>query len=146
MRAIQRIWARPAAVLLCAVTTAVPAWTATPQSLLEFWGPQYETLVLSQSQSLVPPEPFHAANPAERLRYWNQIAIDASGLDHTPGQPSFGEQLGPGRSARAMAIVHIAISDAVLSIPAASGATRTSRALPGTSVDAAIARRPTTRW
>jgi hypothetical protein len=54
------------------------------------------------------------------LHRWNQIAIDASGLDHSPvgsGAPHvFGEQLGPGRSARAMAIVHIAIFDAVNAI------------------------------
>src|SRR5438046_9351836 len=47
----------------------------------------------------------------------NQIAINATGLDHTPVAPGenrvFGEQLGPGRSSRAMAIVHIAIFDAV---------------------------------
>ncbi len=53
----------------------------------------------------------------DRLRYWNQIAIDASGLDHTPVAPGetrvFGEQIGPGRSSRAMAIVHIAMFDAV---------------------------------
>ncbi len=40
-----------------------------------------------------------------RLRYWNSVAIDASGLDHTPVAPGetrvFGEQLGPGaRAAR----------------------------------------------
>jgi hypothetical protein len=48
---------------------------------------------------------------------WNQIAIDASGLDHTPVAAGenrvFGEQLGPGRASRAMAIVHIAIFDVV---------------------------------
>src|SRR5205814_10195371 len=48
---------------------------------------------------------------------WNQIAIDATGLDHTPVAPGenrvFGEQLGPGRASRAMAIVHIAIFDVV---------------------------------
>jgi hypothetical protein len=51
---------------------------------------------------------------------WNAIAIDASGLDHTPvtaGEDRvFGEQLGPGRSSRAMAIVHIAIFDALNAI------------------------------
>src|SRR6266436_7150659 len=51
------------------------------------------------------------------LHRWNRIAIDATGLDHTPVAPGenrvFGEQLGPGRSSRAMAIVHIAIFDAV---------------------------------
>jgi len=53
----------------------------------------------------------------DSIHRWNQIAIDASGLDHTPVGPGetrvFGEQLGPGRSSRAMAIVHIAIFDAV---------------------------------
>ncbi len=58
--------------------------------------------------------------PGERsalgqLRDWNTIAINASGLDHTPVAPGdarvFGEQLGPHRSSRAMAIVHIALFD-----------------------------------
>src|SRR5437868_4352553 len=51
------------------------------------------------------------------IHRWNQIAIDATGLDHTPVAPgelrTFGEQLGPGRASRAMAIVHIAIFDSV---------------------------------
>lgn len=51
------------------------------------------------------------------IHRWNQIAINATGLDHTPPGPGedrvFGEQLGPGRSARAMAIVHIAMFDAI---------------------------------
>jgi hypothetical protein len=59
----------------------------------------------------------HGADSKRWIRYWNQVAIDASGLDHTavaPGeQRVFGEQLGPCRAARAIAIVHIAIFDAV---------------------------------
>src|SRR5256885_7566212 len=54
------------------------------------------------------------------VRRWNQIAIDASGLDHSPtgvgGPHTFGEQLGPARASRAMAIVHIAMFDAVNAI------------------------------
>jgi len=54
------------------------------------------------------------------VRRWNEIAIDASGLDHTPVSVGenrrFGEQLGPGRSSRAMAIVQIAVFDAVNAI------------------------------
>jgi hypothetical protein len=57
---------------------------------------------------------------ADWIRRWNDIALDASGLDHTPVAPGesrvFGEQLGPGRSSRAMAIVHIAIFEAVNAI------------------------------
>ena len=80
----------------------------------------------------------------DRLRYWNEIAINASGLDHTPVAPGenrvFGEQLGPGRSSRAMAIVHIAVFDAVNAI---AGRYRSYTGLPAvrnvTSLDAAIA-------
>ena len=54
------------------------------------------------------------------VHHWNEIAIDASGLDHTPlaaGEARvFGENLGPGRASRAMAIVHIAIFEAVNAI------------------------------
>lgn len=50
------------------------------------------------------------------LMHWNEVAINASGIDHGP--PLFGllatrEQFGPVRAARAMAIVHIAIFEAV---------------------------------
>lgn len=59
----------------------------------------------------------HGSDPAAAIRHWNQVAIDASGLDHTPVAPGesrvFGEQLGPGRSSRAMAIVHLAVFDVV---------------------------------
>jgi len=54
------------------------------------------------------------------VRHWNEIAIDATGLDHTPAAPGenrvFGEHLGPGRSSRAMAIVHVTIFEAVNAI------------------------------
>jgi hypothetical protein len=56
----------------------------------------------------------------DSVRYWNQVAIDASGVDHTPVLPGesrvYGEQLGPGRAARAMAIVHIAMFDSANAI------------------------------
>ena len=54
------------------------------------------------------------------LLRWNQIAIDATGRDHKPVAPGenrvFGHQLGPCRASRAMAIAHIAIYDALVSI------------------------------
>src|SRR6184192_152560 len=57
------------------------------------------------------------AQGLDSLHRWNVIAINASGLDHTPVAPGenrvFGEQLGPGRASRAMAIVHIAMFDAM---------------------------------
>lgn len=86
----------------------------------------------------------HGGNTLRRLVRWNNIAIDASGLDHTPvpdGDPRiFGEQLGPGRSAKAMAIVHIAMFDAINAI---EGGFRSFTGIPrvqdDTSVDSAIA-------
>jgi len=78
------------------------------------------------------------------VRRWNRIAIDASGLDHTPvaeGETrTFGEQLGPGRSSRAMAIVHIAMFEAANAVRRRYHSyVGVSRAPGGTSFDAAVA-------
>jgi len=86
----------------------------------------------------------HPFDTAGWVSDWNEIAIDTSGLDHTPVSPGesrvFGEQLGPGRSSRAMAIVHIAIFDAVNAIDGRyKSYTNLPPAGPGTSVPAAIA-------
>ncbi len=80
------------------------------------------------------------------VRRWNDVAIDTSGIDHTPlaaGETRvFGEQLGPGRSARAMAIVHIAMFDAVNAIVGGyrsyGGLPRAAQAQPA-SMEAAVA-------
>jgi hypothetical protein len=84
----------------------------------------------------------HDSHPApsprrtDAVRRWNRIAVDASGVDHA----EFGEQLGPGRAARAMAIVHIAIFDAVNAIKGGYRSyTQMPRAHPDTSLDAAVA-------
>ena len=78
------------------------------------------------------------------VQHWNEIAIDATGLDHTPVTPGesrvFGEQLGPGRASRAMAIVHLAMFDAVNAIEGEyKSYTGMGPALIGTSMKAAIA-------
>jgi len=61
-------------------------------------------------RSVVPPSFQHFAARGSRhgldtLHRWNVIAINATGLDHTPVAPGenrvFGEQLGPGRASRA---------------------------------------------
>ncbi|MGZ5552470.1 MAG: vanadium-dependent haloperoxidase [Chthoniobacterales bacterium] len=66
------------------------------------------------------PPKIHPNPNTDTLHRWNQIAIDASGVDHTPVAPGenrvFGEQLGPCRAARAMAIVHIAMADSVAAL------------------------------
>ncbi len=80
----------------------------------------------------------------ESLRHWNEVALDATGLDHTPTTPGerrvFGEQLGPGRSSRAMAIVHIAVFDAMNAIIGGYQSYTDPRvAPPATSIEAAVA-------
>ncbi|MCL4501972.1 MAG: phosphatase PAP2 family protein [Deltaproteobacteria bacterium] len=78
------------------------------------------------------------------VRYWNQVAIDTSGIDHTPVAPGetrvFGEQFGPCRASRAMAIVHIAMFDALNAINGGyRGYTNIPRTPAGASAQAAIA-------
>src|SRR6202162_3748601 len=75
-----------------------------------FFGPRFSGVQTTRT-ALAP------KNALDSIHRWNAIAINASGLDHTPLAPgevrTFGEQLGPGRASRAMAIVHIAIFDSV---------------------------------
>ena len=86
----------------------------------------------------------HGAGAAGNLRHWNELAVDASGLDHTPVPPGdsrvFGEQVGPGRSSRAMAIVHVAVFDAMNAVVGGyESYTGLRPAHDDTSVEAAIA-------
>jgi hypothetical protein len=76
------------------------------------------------------------------VRHWNHIAIDGTGLDHEPTDSThtFGEQLGPCRAARAMAIVHIAMFEAVNAIDRHyESYVGLAAAQPDTSMRAAIA-------
>ena len=86
---------------------------ASPDSFRDFYGPRF---LGNQSA----PRGHGPRAGLDSLHRWNQIAIDATGLDHTPvagGETRvFGEQLGPARASRAMAIIHIAIFDAVNAI------------------------------
>jgi len=90
-----------------------------------------------------PPPPVAPSQGLDPLHRWNLIAINASGLDHTPVAPGenrvFGEQLGPGRASRAMAIVHIAMFDALDAVLGGYTSYTGTHAGPGSvSVDAAI--------
>jgi len=89
------------------------------------------------------PAPNDAAIKTAILR-WNMLAVDASGLDHTPVQPgesrTFGHQLGPTRSSRAMAVVHIAMFDAMNAVAGGyKSYTDQPPATAATSAEAAIA-------
>jgi hypothetical protein len=127
--------------VLTAVSVGAAERSQKSEPLQAYPGQQYESLI--QPENGIPLNPHHSANAADRLRYWNQIAVDSSGLDHTPVAPGetriFGHQLGPGRSARAMAIVHIAIADSVASIKGGfKRYTPIPNAPSGASVDTAI--------
>jgi PAP2 superfamily len=110
---------------------------ANAQSFHDAFGPR-----IRPAQNIAAPEP--PKNAVDAIHRWNQIAVDASGLDHSPVAPgelrTFGEQLGPGRSSRAMAIVHIAIFD---SVNAVLGGYQSYTGLPKAknpvSLDAAVA-------
>ncbi|HZI85313.1 MAG TPA: hypothetical protein VFD48_00655 [Pyrinomonadaceae bacterium] len=106
------------------------------------WGDRYKAgtkIQLPERSS-----PGRGRDTMARYRHWNEVAINASGLDHTPvplGDPRiFGEQVGPGRSARAMAIVHIAVFDVINAI---LGGYESFTGIPSvnqdTSIDSAIA-------
>jgi len=83
------------------------------------FGPRFHPDI-RQAPPELKPRPSSGVDQAASLRHWNRIAIDASGLDHTPVTAVetrvFGEQLGPGRSSKAMAIVHLAVFEVVNAI------------------------------
>lgn len=99
--------------------------------------------------------PCKPGNTLDRFAMWNQIALDTTAIDHT-SQPSMRkltdgfesfQQLGPHRSSRAMAIVHITMFDAVNAILRRSSNDRGpevqyyrsySARLPNTPIDASI--------
>jgi vanadium-dependent haloperoxidase-like protein len=111
--------------------------SAQAQTFRDALGPRFHA-----AQNVAGLQPPRAGLDA--VHRWNQIAVDASGLDHTPVAAgelrTFGEQLGPGRSSRAMAIVHIAIFDSVNAI---EGGFRSYTGLPRVkspiSLDASVA-------
>jgi hypothetical protein len=111
-----------------------------PRGHRDALGPRYDAAPGGSHSQI--PRTHHIS--VDSVRRWNEIAINASGLDHTPvaiGESRvFGEQYGPTRSSRAMAIVHIAIFDAVIAIHGGYRSyTRISPAAKDTSMNAAIA-------
>ncbi|HUK82094.1 MAG TPA: hypothetical protein VLZ12_05615, partial [Verrucomicrobiae bacterium] len=108
-----------AAVIAAAATFLLGIAPATfaGQSAVEFrntYGPLFQHPPVPPVWAR--PKPPHGSSTLEHVLYWNKIAVDASGLDHTPPAPGenrvWAEQYGPCRASRAMAIVHIAMFDA----------------------------------
>lgn len=105
--------------------------------------PSYRTQPGTQE---LPPRyaPPAGPNPRARLAYWNEVALRAIAVDHTAAIVGnlvrAAEQFGPTRSSRAMAIVHIAIHDAVNAVLRRyPGYTGQLEAFADSSQDAAIA-------
>ena len=92
---------------VCASLLPFVSFGQAPSSFNDILGVQ------SAPTANAPQPTFRNPRPGSDLRswviHWNEVAINASGLDHTPVAAGenrvFGEQVGPGRSARAMAIV-----------------------------------------
>src|SRR2546425_5092493 len=107
-----------ALVVTCVLLTAGAQAQGFRNGVQDALGPLYRENPYAQRTDRRPSR--HDTTPRGMVRHWNEVAIDASGLDHTPVANGdariFGEQLGPVRSSRAMAIVHIAIFDAVNAI------------------------------
>jgi len=114
------------ALLVLMISIVVPGSTPqTERSFSDYWGPLFGAQPGSRTQPRLSVQVVDAPDaPAPiattTLLRWNGISIDASGLDHTPVAPGenrvFGEQVGPCRAARAIAIVHIAMFEALNSI------------------------------
>ena len=135
-------------ITLIVVTLALSLSTLTwaqvgSRNASDAWGPRYQSAARQQRAQKRYPRG-RGENTLARLRHWNEVAINASGLDHTPvavGESRvFGEQLGPARAGRAIAIVHIAIFEAVNAIKGGyESYAGIAPVRPSTSIDAAIA-------
>ncbi len=82
-------------------------------------------------------------DPTSTVFRWNEIALIAQAIDHTPAAAGenrvFGEQFGPCRSSRALAIVHIAVFDAKNAVAGGYRSYTGIPSAPGASMNAAIA-------
>jgi PAP2 superfamily len=127
---------------VCASFVPFVSFAQAPTTFSDTFG------VTREAVTNAPAPIFRNPPPGSDLRswviHWNEVAINASGVDHTPVAPGearvFGEQVGPGRSARAIAIVHIAMFDALVAANGSySSYTGLSRVTGQVSTKAAVA-------
>ena len=83
---------------LLTLTLSLPAWAGGfSGGVHEALGPRYNATPLGR----VAPRPSlqREDDIRDRIRHWNEVAVNMSGLDHTPVAPGenrvFGEQYGP---------------------------------------------------
>jgi membrane-associated phospholipid phosphatase len=145
MRPRRKLAAGAALLLLGAIdmdaAAANPLNAANSAELQQLLAAQAGKKAVHFSEHSLPSKP---KTTYQRVFAWNEVALDTTAIDNTPVPPggtySYGQQIGPARSARAMAIVHIAMFEAANAVfqkyqsyahvPPASGAV---------SVDCAIA-------
>ena len=105
-----------ALIVIALSAMAIASGARVTGEFTNFWGRRFGATATRRPAALQPAAP-ERGGVTESIRHWNAVAVDASGLDHTPPAEGearvFGEQLGPGRASRAMAVVHIAVFDAV---------------------------------
>ncbi|MCM3902686.1 MAG: vanadium-dependent haloperoxidase [Pyrinomonadaceae bacterium] len=146
LRRSGRVFVPAFAMLALVVTFSALAQEGT-NSFNRVWGDRYQPAPQIEQQRIQPLERTTFSQGGSALRrfvHWNEVANSASALDHAPVPPGdpriFGQQLGPGRQSRAMAIVHVAMFDSVNAI---QGGYRSFTGIPrvhdNTSVDSAIA-------
>lgn len=136
--------------MLCAASLLVAGVAAQAQAssvgvpLSQAFGPPYKPNPNARPEHLRYRTPAAATDTNARVLYWDQMAVDAIMRDHAPITPTsyriYGEQGGPTHSSRAMAIVALAVFDALNAIsgryPSYSGL---PRAAGDSSPDAAVA-------
>lgn len=125
------------AAILCFTALSLNAVTAVAQSLraTDLFGPHYADDATQMRMAQRPKPPL--APTASIVRRWNNITLNANAADHGA---AIVEHPGPLRTARAFAMVHIAIADAVHAIIGGhSSYTRIGQAPRGTSMTAAVA-------
>lgn len=126
------------ALAILTLSLIVPSWAGRfSRSGRDAWGRRYNE---RREAPRIKPRP----GVDDSVRRWNEIALNHIAIDHTPVGPGenrvFGEQFGPLRTSRALAIVHIAIFDAVNAIAGGYRSyTGGSHAPDDTSMDAAVA-------
>jgi hypothetical protein len=132
--------------ILAVLCTSVVVIAGTPQATRDFesaWGPRFAPVAQPTSNAVR--EIAAASGSATNMMvHWNHVSIDASGLDHKQPGPGdthvFGQQLGPCRAARAIAIVQLAVFEAANAItPRFRSYVGFKKSGAGASMDAAIA-------
>jgi membrane-associated phospholipid phosphatase len=99
--------------LAAAPASANPLTAANSAELQQLLSAQTGKIAVRFTEHSLPSKP---KTTYQRVFAWNEVALDTTAIDNTPVPPGgtyiYGQQIGPARSARAMAIVHIAMFEA----------------------------------